>query len=386
MATQPRGRGVGNVGQQSGEGVPAAGGEELPPQGFEEFDVQAGELPPEAEEELTEELLMGAAPMEMRVTAESLLAAKEQLEQQLFLNVTEQALAAESGTDAVGFENIVAVAIGEKMIDDQPTGEPAVIVGVLAKERHENILPEALVPPTINGVSTDVVAMGELLSVPHRGRYRPAPGGVSVGHFRITAGTLGCLVRRGPALYILSNNHVLANSNAARIGDPILQPGPADGGRAPRDVIARLSQFVAIRFGGPVNTVDCAIAQTSPSLVTTRSQCPGIGRISAMPAPAALNLLVKKCGRTTQFTAGRATGLNATVWVRYGAQRALFRNQIIFQSLTSAPFSQPGDSGSLIVTRTGNRPVGLLYAGSATHTIANPIRDVLAQLNVSIVP
>ena len=90
---------------------------------------------------------------------------------------------------------------------------------------------------------------------------------------------------------------------------------------------------------------------------------------------------MKKAGRTTQRTRGRITGINAN----YGTSGvALFQNQIVIVSLTSAPFSQGGDSGSLIVTDSGNRPVGLLFAGSASHTIANPIRSVLTALNGQI--
>ena len=102
--------------------------------------------------------------------------------------------------------------------------------------------------------------------------------------------------------------------------------------------------------------------------------------------PAVLNMLVKKCGRTTQFTRGRVTAVAATVNVSYGtAGVATFQNQIIIQSLNANPFSAGGDSGSLIVTDVTQQPTGLLFAGSTTHTIANPIQAVLAALGVTIV-
>jgi hypothetical protein len=352
---------------------------EFRPEDFDDIDLP-GPGPHEEEEEFEEaEGAAGAEP-----SSDALLAAKEDLEQRLLLNVTEQALAAESGTDRYGFENIVGVGIGEKTVDGEFTGERCVTVYVVAKVPRDALDAAAAVPPEVNDVRTDVVATGELHALPHRGRYRPAPGGVSVGHFRITAGTLGCLVRRGRALYILSNNHVLAASNAGRLGDAIVQPGPADGGRVPADLIARLAQFVPINFGGPPNQVDCGIAQTSPRLVTPVNKC--FGRINPTPVGCRLNLLVRKCGRTTQFTRGRITDCTATVRVSYGtAGIALFRNQIVVQSLTRSSFSAPGDSGSLIVSDAGVRPVGLLFAGSATHTIANHITAVLAGLGVTIV-
>lgn len=315
----------------------------------------------------------------------ALLKARDDLEKALLFDAALMAFAAASGTERYGFENVVGVGIGEKVAAESETGEPCVTVYVIAKAPRRDVDSEALVPASVGGVATDVVAVGELTAQPYRGRYRPAPGGVSIGHVKITAGTLGCLVKRGAKKFILSNNHVLANSNAAKTGDAIVQPGPYDGGKAPADVIARLAQFVPLKFGGTaVNFVDAAIAAPlRPDLV--RATNIWYGTVSTTTTLPQLALLVKKAGRTTQRTRGRISGINATVRVNYGTSGvALFQNQIVIVSLTSAPFSQGGDSGSLIATDSGNRPVGLLFAGSASHTIANPIRSVLTALNVQI--
>ncbi len=317
----------------------------------------------------------------------ALLNAHQEIEKALLFDPAPMALSAESGTDAYGFENIVGVGISDKISGGTETGEPCVTVYVVAKAPKSKVTSDALVPASAAGVPTDVVAVGEIVAQPFRGRYSPAPGGVSIGHVRITAGTLGCMVRRGATRFILSNNHVLANSNAAKLKDPIVQPGPIDGGKTPKDLIARLAQFVPIKFGGTIaNLVDAAIAlPVKPPRLTPKNIW--FGTVSTAIAPAALNVLVKKAGRTTQRTRGRVTGINASLRVNYGtAGIALFTNQIVIQSLTSAPFSQGGDSGSLIVTDSGNKPLGLLFAGSATHTIANPIARVLASLNVTIQP
>jgi len=315
----------------------------------------------------------------------ALVNAHAELEKSLLLDAAPMALAAESGTDRYGFENVVGVGIGEKISGESETGEPCVTVYVMAKVPRREVASDALVPASVEGVATDVVAVGELVAQPYRGRYRPAPGGASVGHVRITAGTLGCVVKRGTKRFILSNNHVLANSNVARAGDSIVQPGPYDGGRAPRDTIAKLAQFVPIRFGGSApNAVDAAIATPVAATAVTPANI-WYGRVSASTVVPQLNLLVKKAGRTTQRTRGRISGVNASVRVNYGTSGvALFRGQVIIVSLTSQPFSQGGDSGSLIVTDAGAKPVGLLFAGSASHTIANPIRAVLSALNVQI--
>lgn len=348
---------------------------------FEDIDLMTSL--PETEDkdfdDIEEEFIAKGAEPDVK----KLLAAKEILEARLILNVTEKAMAADSGTDLHGFENIAGVGISEKIINGRETGIPCVTVYVVSKVPKDEIEAEALVPKEIHGIPVDVIESGEFRAFPFVGRYRPAPGGVSVGHYKITAGTLGCLVTKQKKLYILSNNHVLANENDAKPGDPVLQPGPYDGGTVKKDVIAKLSEFVPIKFGGAVNTVDCAIAQTSPRLVSRSNKC--FGTISNDPVACRLNRLVKKAGRTTQCTQGRITDCNATVNVGYDAGTAVFKDQIIVRSLTSAPFSKGGDSGSLIMTRTRNLPVGLLFAGSDSHTIANKIGNVLSVLHVKIV-
>jgi hypothetical protein len=97
-------------------------------------------------------------------------------------------------------------------------------------------------------------------------------------------------------------------------------------------------------------------------------------------------MVVRKCGRTTQYTRGIITDTNATVRVGYGqAGSATFEDQILVQGLDELPFSEPGDSGALIVEETLSRPTALLFAGGRRFTIGSRIGEVLAVLNVSIV-
>lgn len=317
-------------------------------------------------------------------TDKNLQRAKEKLEKELLINVTAEAFSARAGTKSYGFENIVGVGISEKMVNGRYTGEDCIVIYVIEKAAKDRINKKALVPEKINGIKTDVIASGEFYALAHVGRYRPAPGGVSVGHFQITAGTLGCLVRRGGQTFILSNNHVLANSNNGAINDPILQPGLFDGGNVNTDIIARLSEFAQIKFGNIPNLIDAAIARTSTPLVTPKNKC--FGTISSSLTNAFRFQVVKKCGRSTETTRGLVTDVNATIKVGYGTNgTALFQNQIIIVGVPFAgPFSAPGDSGSLIISQFGNNPVGLLFAGSALFTIANPIQAVLSTFNVSI--
>lgn len=314
---------------------------------------------------------------------QKLVTAKNFLEKRLLIQPKIEALSAETGTKNYGFENIVGIGVGEKMSNGHFTDQMSVIVYVMVKASAEKVDPNACVPKQIKGVTTDVVEVGEVSALAYRGRYRPALGGVSIGHYKITAGTLGCLVQKNNKVYILSNNHVIANSNLAAIDDPILQPGPADGGRLGRDEIGRLSEFVRIRTDGSTNFVDAAIARSTPPIV--RPNNIAFGKISNIPASCGLNMIVKKAGRTTQITKGYISDCNATFRVSYGSQGiALFRNQIVVRGLNGGNFSLGGDSGSLILTDRTNQPVALLFAGGTGITIANPIDVVLSALGVRI--
>jgi len=333
-------------------------------------EIESYELTPEDLEEITE-----AAHLDP-VLEDELEGARKELEQRLFPEIGLLDVQAEAPGPA-GLRNIVAVGIGEKEVSEQPTGRLAVKVYVIEKVSSEGVASEALVPHDVQGVATDVEGVGEIEALRFTSRYRPAQSGVSVGHPRVTAGTLGALVVARNRLCILSNNHVLANSNNARRGDPILQPGHYDGGRYPRDLIARLLDFISIDFSGRcTNLVDAAVAYTSSRLVRPFEMCGWRPKRSIISAPLP-GLSVKKCGRTTQFTRGRVSAIRATVRVRYGSRIACFRDQVL---IGPGGFSAGGDSGSLIVSDTTNRPVGLLFAGSSKVTVANRIYWVLRML------
>lgn len=221
-------------------------------------------------------------------------------------------------------------------------------------------------------------------------RARPAPNGFSVGHPDITAGTLGARVRDGGNVYILSNNHVTAASNSANIGDPTLQPGSFDGGSEPDDVIGTLAAYKEILFDGSDNVMDAAISLVDEADVTGATpSTAGYGAPGTSVTSASVGLGVQKYGRTTGHTTGTVEEINVTVTVCYAGfifctQSARFVNQI---SISDGTFSDGGDSGSLIVTNDSDaNPVGLLFAGSSTRTLANPIGPVLQEFGVSIYP
>ncbi|ERB65743.1 hypothetical protein G3U99_19490 [Vibrio coralliilyticus OCN008] len=273
-----------------------------------------------------------------------------------------------------------------------PKGIPKWLDGVTVKEVYTGRF-YSFAPPTCGGPPSQ--RPPECFSDPEpdpdpvdpTARFdRPVPIGVSTGHPAITAGTIGARVTDGTNVFALSNNHVFANSNDTSIPENMLQPGPYDGGVENGDTFATLTDYEPILFGGAENTMDAAVALTSTGELGTSTPEGGYGIPNSQTVNATLNQSVKKYGRTTGFTQGIVAAINVTVDVCYEGSTtctklARFVGQI---SISDGSFSSGGDSGSLIVTSEGNNPVGLLFAGSSTRTIASPIDPVLARFNVTI--
>lgn len=322
-------------------------------------------------------------------------------------NMVKKELLAKAGVVGVGW--------GYKFVKGKKTKDVGIVVYVVEKKPKAQIKKRDLVPDFYGGVRTDVVESGEIKSYQDpTGRFRPAPGGVSVGHYSITAGTLGCWVEKEGLRYMLSNNHVLAASNEAQLGDMIYQPGPYDGGTAENDIIAGLSQFVPIEFGSGLpdcdisslieqilnwladwlgsryraticrvdfteesaNLVDAAIAL--PLNVTDiKSEILQIGKLAGFKR-AELGDQVQKFGRTTGYTTGVVQTVEASVQVQYGAGKiAIMEDQVI-----SDIGSDGGDSGSAIVDMS-NVLRGLLFAGGSGITVFNQIDNVFSLLGLN---
>ena len=312
--------------------------------------------------------------------------------------------------------NVIGLGIGLKTVQGRRGDQLCLAVLVRRKLPRAALEPEAIIPDELDGIATDVVEVGDIRAqISRTSRHRPAPGGISLGHTRVTAGTFGCVVRdraTGAAL-LLSNNHVLADCNRGQPGDAILQPGTADGGREPEDVIAALDRFGEIQFtrqpatcplaswfvravnalaawGGfhhrleawredplAVNRIDAAVARPNDE-DDVLADVLEIGPISGT-RPAELGLRVRKCGRSSGLTTGEISVLETTITVGYGDSTARFGGQIV-----TTPMSRSGDSGSVLVEAGGHRAVGLLFAGSDLATIYNPIDDVLRALAVEL--
>jgi hypothetical protein len=199
------------------------------------------------------------------------------------------------------------------------------------------------------------------------------------------SGTLGSLVKDSAGVsYILSNNHVLADSDQANPGDDISQPGLIDNGCRIATVVGDFT--AAPRLG---SNVDAALAQLRSGTMASDGTIQDIGIPSSVPMAPSVGLSVAKSGRTTGFTTGTIASINTSVNVQYqrncGSGKKFtigYNNQVVINSST---FSAGGDSGSLIVANnSSHNPVALLFAGSSTTTIGNPVGDVLNQVSAAL--
>jgi hypothetical protein len=319
----------------------------------------------------------------------------------------------ETRNQLLGRTNVVATGIGYKVSRGQITDTLSIVCSVREKLPTAQLAGRDILPASVSGIPTDVIQTGPIRALQSRtDRHRPAPGGVSIGHRDITAGTLGCLVKKDGETFILSNNHVLANSNDAQIGDPILQPGPYDGGRLPQDHIANLEQFVPISIAGA--PIVCPTARGIAALLNLLARLLGSGaRLAAISAGVEENLVdaaiarplnledvsdeileigtlqgtargelgmaIKKSGRTTGFTTGQILQVDVSVNVQYGTGRVAF----FTDQLMAGAMSQGGDSGSAVLDES-NRLVGLLFAGSDNSTVINRIENVFSALGIGL--
>jgi hypothetical protein len=226
---------------------------------------------------------------------------------------------------------------------------------------------------------------------------RPVLIGSSVGHVRVTAGTVGAFVRRDGRYFILSNNHVLADEGRASEGESVLQRATADGGLDPEDRVGRYHTAVPLTKDAG-NQVDAALAEIDGNIECDprrmRELVDGSDRALAGLGPELVDVgdRVYKIGRTTGSTAGRVTAFDVdNVVVSYGIGNLRFDGQVEIEGEGARAFSDGGDSGALIVNES-IEAVGLLFAGNEVGgsnqrglTFANPIHRVLKDLGVEFV-
>jgi hypothetical protein len=306
-------------------------------------------------------------------------------------------------SDLMRIPGVVAVGTG---LDEH--GKPAIHVYTESKMAPGK-LPEMIEGVrVIEKVSGKIIAMKGGGGVSHTAKQTPpiqlgcsGSPTLDIANGYCCGGTLGSLVSKGGSQYILSNSHVFAgdvvsggNGRVSTVGDDVTQPGlidincSASGGQ----VVADVSTLSTTYPPASTPNVDCSIAQVRSGMVRTDGAILEVGTLSASTVGASVGQAVKKSGRTTGLTRSTVSTVNVTVTVGYTTECAgssytkTYTGQIIISN-NGSRFLNSGDSGSLMVedVTTNPRAVGLLFAGSSSTAVANPIGDVLSHLGATMV-
>lgn len=277
--------------------------------------------------------------------------------------------------DIIRKKNVVGVGVGPR----NGTGETSIIVLVTAKEENTALDAEDTIPTRIEGVRTDVIEVGRLEPMAdNTDRKRPVCGGISAVWDKGTACTLGCVVIKNGKKYALQNTHC-ANPHwaGAKLGDPIIQPSPNDGGRkGKRDIIGYSSEYLALVLDSThPNPFDSALVELTVD--GTELELDGIGTISPTPADVAPGDAVIKSGRTTGVQNTTVLAIGVTTYVNFGAKYGVgkFTNQILAEN-KDGYFTSGGDSSSLVIN-SRRQPIGQIFAGSQSVAIISPIKPIM---------
>lgn len=310
--------------------------------------------------------------------------------------------------ELMSMEDVIGTAVGQ---DD--SGELTILVYVNLEGKHPAAsarnIPQSLRGESVTAVITEPFrALGKPITastVSHTAKQTPpiqlgtsGGWGYDLANGYCCGGTLGSLIQINGTQYILSNYHVFesdivsgGNGITSATGDPIIQPGLIDVGCSAAN--AQNSATLLKESSLPNSNVDASIAQALPGMIRTDGAILEIGTISSSTVGASLKQAVKKSGRTTGLSRSTVSGLNATVSVAYDNECAggaafskTFTGQIIINNKGSK-FLAGGDSGSLMVEDASTNPgaVGLLFAGSRTLAVANPIGEVLSFFGATMV-
>ncbi len=251
-------------------------------------------------------------------------------------------------------------------------------------------------------------------------------GGISGANTNLdgNCGTIGYFVRRKSFLprksevLLLSNSHVFVDLRKAAVDehDLIMQPSPGE--TADSRAIGELVDFAAVKFDNDeteANHVDAAVAKLWKQQAY-QPLIPMIGAVKGFVNKADVEVgeSSRKFGRTTGFTSGNVFSIHLDIRIMYDrtGKEAFFKDQFLIKpdETQSAKFVDKGDSGSLVVDGEGYA-TGLIFAGANgtlkpndlgqetlvrneamivaqvnNYGVANPISEVLAKLNLELLP
>ena len=207
-------------------------------------------------------------------------------------------------------------------------------------------------------------------------KWRPAPPGVEIGNVKAPGwGTFTAVVLKNGVKKILGCRHVLAYGGMP-LNTTIAQPLYS------ADKIGVLEYSVPLKSG--VNEVDCAIAKldnqgdvVSGVLLNDDAYSPSI--IPAGVEDAYAGQKVMKSGARTGVMSGNVTSINTAIIVETELGERTYNGCIVTGVLGAG-----GDSGSILLSKSSNKAVGMLFAGSDTTTVHIPMKKTLSALGCTL--
>lgn len=271
--------------------------------------------------------------------------------------------------------NVLGLGVGYKVKGGFYTNRKCITVFVNRKLSKNEIYSHDMIPQSYKGIIMDVRQIGipQICSLTRK--IRPALGGYCIGIDGAESGSIGCLVGDSNRDYILTCNHVVAMNLKNNINKIVVQPSPQYGGKAVKDAIGNVSNFIIVRVDSDDNFEDAAIVETNRSkssiAIAFKGTLKGTNYVQ-------LGQIVDKVGATTELTTGVVENINVTIRVNFINRQVIFKNQIV-----TTKMSDKGDSGSVLLSNK-KEALGLLMAQSDSVSIFNEIEHILDALNVSI--
>ena len=297
----------------------------------------------------------------------------------------------------LSLENVNGIGLGFKQVNGINTKEPCIHVLLENKVDSNLLLKNNIIPKSYMGIKTDVIKakMPKIRNGPQddfiKDKLRPLESGCGITSNKpmngfYGDGTLGCILTKYIAgerqFFLLSNAHVLSDSNDTPIGTEIIQPPYVHSGRAPKDTIAHLTTYVPIEFetvdSRPINYIDAGIAKlTKNSLATNRIY--DLGEIKGVDKPS-LGIGIQKVGFVTGLSFGEIKTVGVSTPVEWpDTSRAFFKDLILSDNLEN----DDGDSRS-VVLNDDNKVVGLFMAGVDSYAYFCDIKRVLDAFNAEV--
>jgi len=239
-------------------------------------------------------------------------------------------------------------------------------------------------------ICTDVIEIGKIKALEVcRTRDRSIKAGCSAMNYLGSACSLGWFAKnkkKGEEEFtgIVANNHCCARENKASKGEAYLYPSPYDSGKS-SDKVAEHWRHINLIYNGYTcsyrnffhrirkpfikeskNEIDAGLERIVIPLNDVLFEIFKIGKVKGKRRGIEGELM-KKSGRTTGFTnKGTLIDNNWYGEVQYSRGTVSFGPCGL---IAKDNFSAGGDSSSAILTELDDCLVGLLFAGSTSHTI-----------------